>query len=257
MRLEVKLVSSDFRSQLKSRRTLIGTIVTLPCPQTAEILSNSGFDWLFVDGEHTPLGNPELQVILQVVHERCPCAVRVPANEEVYIKKTLDSGAAAIIAPNVNTADTARRVVAYAKYPPMGRRSVGIARVHGYGMDFDGYMAGANGETAVIVQLEHRDGVGNIDAILDVEGVDAVFIGPYDLSASHGKIGELSDPGVLQSIHHVRDRCLKRNKPIGIFTTDPNAVKTYTDEGYTLIALSMDTIMLGQTARKMLKDVGV
>jgi 2-dehydro-3-deoxyglucarate aldolase/4-hydroxy-2-oxoheptanedioate aldolase len=245
-------VESDFRSRLKKRRPLVGTIVTLACQQTVEILSGAGFDWLFVDGEHAALGAHEIEGILMAANGRCPCAVRIPANEEIHIKHSLDSGAAGIIAPNVNTAETAIQVIDWAKYPPLGRRSVGISRAHGYGMDFEGYMAGANSQTAVIVQLEHRDGVENIDAILDVEGVDAIFIGPYDLSASCGKPGELSDPEVLTCIKRVRDRCLKRNVPVGIFTTEPKQVKPYMDEGYTLVALSMDIVMLGRSAKALL-----
>ncbi|MBW1890822.1 MAG: 2,4-dihydroxyhept-2-ene-1,7-dioic acid aldolase [Deltaproteobacteria bacterium] len=242
----------DMRSALKSKQPLIGTIVSLPCPQIAEILSCSGFDWLFIDGEHAPLGPLEIQSILQAVHERCPCVVRIPSNEEVYIKQVLDCGTSGVIAPRVNSAETAEQVVRFAKYPPQGERSVGISRAHGYGMHFEDYMERANDETAVIVQIEHIEGVDNIDSILDTEGVDAVFIGPYDLSASLGKTGNLSDPEVLRCIHHVRDRCLEHQKPVGIFTMDAGAVSSLVGEGYTLIAMGMDTMMLGASAKRML-----
>ena len=247
-----RLMSNSFGANLQSKQPLIGTIVTLCDPSVAEILSISGFDWLFVDGEHAPLGAMDIQRILQAVRGRCACAVRIPANEEVYIKQTLDSGADGVIVPRVNDAEMARQAVRHARYPPVGERSVGISRAHGFGQHFEEYVSTANEKTAVIVQLEHKDGVDNIEAILDVAGVDAVFIGPYDMSASLGSIGELTDPEVVRCIHHVRDCCLAKKVPVGIFTMDAGAVKSFADEGYTLIAAGMDTVMLGASAKKIL-----
>lgn len=245
-------MSKHFGALLKSRRPIIGTIVTLSDPQVGEILSGCGFDWLFIDGEHAPLGTMDIQRILQAVQGRCPCAVRIPANEEVYIKQTLDSGADGVIVPRVNDAEMARQAVRHAKYPPVGERSVGISRAHGFGPQFEEYVSTANEKTAVIVQIEHKDGVDNIEAILDVQGVDAVFIGPYDMSASLGRIGELTDPEVVRCIHHVRDCCLAKQVPVGIFTMDAGVVKSFADEGYTLIAVGMDTVMLGASAKTIL-----
>ena len=163
-------MNNNFGVKLHNGQPLIGTIITLADPQAVEVISSCGFDWLFVDGEHAPLGAMEIQGILQAVHDRCPCAVRIPANQEVYIKKTLDSGANGIIVPRVNDAEMAQQAVGYAKYPPMGERSVGISRAHGFGMHFAEYIKTANERTADIVQIEHKEGVENIDAILDVKG---------------------------------------------------------------------------------------
>ena len=116
-------------------------------------------------------------------------------------------------------------------------------------------MEAANHRTALVVQIEHVDGVENVDAILDVEGVDAVFIGPYDLSASLGKTGKLTDPEVERCIHHVRDRCLAHQKPVGIFTMDAKTVTSLKAEGYTLIAVGMDTAMLSNSAKTILAQV--
>jgi len=250
----MKKMSNNFGTKLQDGQPLIGTMVTLADPQVIEVISSCGFDWLFVDGEHAPLGAMEIQGILQAVHNRCPCAVRIPANQEVYIKQALDSGANGVIVPRVNDAEMARQAVGYAKYYPLGERSVGISRAHGFGMHFVEYVKTANERTAVIVQIEHKEGVENIDAILDVKGVNAVFIGPYDLSASLGKIGKLTDPEVVRCIHHVRDRCLATQTPVGIFTMDAGAVKSLADEGYTLIAVGMDTVMLGESAKRMLNQ---
>src|SRR4051794_36701770 len=193
----------NFRSRLTSGETLLGTMVTLPAPATAEILADIGFDWLFIDGEHGPLETRELLAILQAVGHRVACIVRVPAADEVPIKKVLDLGAAGIIVPQVNTVEQAANVVRYARDSPSGSRGVGLARAHGYGLRFQEYVETANERVAVIVQAEHAQAVANIESIVKVEGIDAVLLGPYDLSASLGKMGRIDDPAVIAAIDHV------------------------------------------------------
>ena len=245
----------DFRKRLRDKERLAGTIVTLPCPQIAERLSHCGFDWLFIDGEHGPLSIGDIQLLLQAAQPRCSCLVRLAANGDVYIKQALDAGADGIIAPLVNDADTAQRVVALAKYPPQGSRSVGIGRAQAYGDGFADYVARANDQVAVIIQVEHVDAVANIDAILDVSGIDGVFVGPYDLSASMGKPGRIDDVDVQGQIETVRRACSAHNVALGIFGLDAAAVRPFIDRGYTLLAVGMDTLFLGQSARRVLSAV--
>src|SRR5512147_638755 len=163
-----------FRARLLQGDLLIGTMITLTSPEVAEIMAEVGFDWLFLDAEHSVFEARELQAALQAAGAATPCVVRLPVAAEVPIKKALDIGAAGIIAPQVNSAAQAEQVVGWAKYAPLGTRGVGIGRAHGYGMTFQPYVQNANDAVAVIVQAEHIDAVHNIEAIAQVEGVDAV-----------------------------------------------------------------------------------
>ncbi len=230
---------------------MFGTIQTLASPEVTEIIGAAGFDWLFVDLEHSAMSIREAQAILQTADQALACLIRVPVNQEDWIKKSLDTGADGIIIPQIQTAESAARAVSLCKYPPEGTRSVGIARAHGFGARFDQYMADANDEITVILQIEHIHAVENIDTILAVPGIDAVFIGPYDLSASMGKTGRVTDAGVQQAIASVKAKADQAGIPTGIFGATPDAVKPYIDAGHTLIAVGMDTLLMGSALRDM------
>src|SRR5215510_502427 len=196
-------MTNEFRARLKRREKLVGTMVTLASASSAEVLASLGFDWLFVDAEHGPLETRELLGILQAVGDKTACIVRVPEAAEVPIKKALDLGAHGIIVPQVNTAEQAAAVVRWSRYAPEGARGVGLARAHGYGARLREYLRDANREIAVIVVAEHAEAVANIEAIARVPGIDAVLLGPYDLSASLGKMGQIDDPGLVAAIRRV------------------------------------------------------
>ena len=245
----------DFRQRFLSGERLIGTMLTLPSGAVAELLGDCGFDWLFVDAEHGPFESTELQNVLQTVSRRVACLVRVPSHGEVLIKRSLDLGAAGVIVPQVNTAAQAERIVEFSRYAPLGNRGVGIARAHGYGLDFQPYVERANDTTTVVVQAEHVQAVENIDEIVKIPGVDGVLIGPYDLSASMGVMGQIDHPRVVEAIDHVTRSCQKVGMKLGIFGVSVADVKPFLDRGYTLLVIGVDTIMLGRTARHMLQDL--
>ena len=245
----------EFRARLKGGELLLGTMVTLPSAAAAEILASLGFDWLFIDGEHGPLETRELNEILQAVSHKTACIVRVPEAAEVPIKKALDLGAHGIIVPQVNTAEQAANAVRFARYAPEGARGVGLARAHGYGQRFREYLDAANRETAVIVQAEHVRAVENIEEIVRVPGVDAVLLGPYDLSASLGKMGQIDDPVVVAAIRRVTDVCRKAGMPLGYFGVTAAAVQPYVALGYTLIVAGVDTLYLGNGAKALLAEL--
>lgn len=244
---------NDFRKRLKAGEKLIGTMVTLPTPSAAEILADIGFDWLFIDGEHGPLEIPDIQRILQTVDSKTACIVRVAAENEAAIKRVLDVGAAGVIVPQVNTAEQAKNVVRFSRYAPEGSRGVGLARAHGYGFGFQEYVETANQRISVIVQAEHRDAVENIEQIVQVAGVDAVLLGPYDLAASLGKMGQVDAPEVLEAIDHITKTCQAADMPLGYFGVTAEAIRPYAEKGYTLLVGGVDVLFLGSGAAAMKK----
>ncbi len=241
----------DFRRRLVEGELLLGTMVTIGSAEVGEILGRAGFDWLFLDGEHSVMGAADWQRVMQGAGREMPCLVRLPVGDEVSIKKALDAGAAGVIVPMVQTAEQAIDVVRWAKYAPAGERGVGLGRASGYGHDLQGYLARANEETAVVVQAEHIRAVENIEAIVRVEGVDAVLIGPYDLSASMGLMGQVAHPDVQAAIGRVAAACLGAGTPLGIFGVSAAAVMPSIERGYTLIVAGVDTLLLGGAAREM------
>src|SRR3974390_460076 len=150
-------MTASLREALRGPKPLIGTLVTTAAPEIAEVLALAGFDWLFIDLEHGSLSIQDAQRAIQAVAGRCFCVVRVPDATAENIKRVLDTGCDGFIAPHVNSADDARTIVALAKYPPVGVRSVGLGRAQGYGLSFAEYIASANDRVAVIVQAEHVD----------------------------------------------------------------------------------------------------
>ncbi len=243
----------NLKEKLKQKKAVLGTIQALPSPEVTDILAAAGFDWLFLDMEHTAIDVVTAQRILQAGQHAFHCIIRTPSHEEAWVKKILDTGADGIIFPQVNTAETAERAVSLCKYPPQGVRSVGLARAHGYGTRFTEYIQQANQTLTVVVQAEHIRAVENIEAIINVKGVDAIFIGPYDLSASMGLTGQVSHPDVLKNIEKVRTACLEKGMPVGIFSSNPDDVKGFVQKGYTLICAGIDAMYLGNVLADAVK----
>ena len=251
---KAKTMTASFRQRLKDHEMLRGTIVSLAAPEVAEVLSAAGFDWLFIEAEHGPLDALTIQHLLQGAGST-PCLVRLAQSAEVWIKQALDAGAAGVIAPMINSAEQAAQVVRWAKYAPLGTRGVGVSRAHGYGFKFQEYVSHANDETVVVVQAEHIDAVNNMTEIVQVPGVDAVLVGPYDLSASLGRPGEVTHPEVRSAIEHITQICQAARMPLGIFGMTTEAVKPYIERGYTLITASIDTVLMGNAARQLLNQL--
>lgn len=248
-------MNTSLRQRLKANELLIGTMVTLNSREVAEVMADVGFDWLCFDGEHGAIDvTNSLQGLLQAARGESACIVRVPALDEAALKHVLDSGATGVMVPQVHTAEQAAQAVRWSKYPPEGSRGMGIARAHGYGFRVAEYLENANSETVVIVQAESAQAVREIDAIAQVPGVDAVLIGPYDLSASLGHPGALSHPDVQGAIARIAEACQVHQMPVGIFGISAAAVKPFMARGFRLILVGVDATLLGQAARDLLRS---
>jgi 2-keto-3-deoxy-L-rhamnonate aldolase RhmA len=249
-------MQSSFHQQLRSRQTLLlGTLITLPCAEIADALSRLSFDWLWIDLEHGNLNFRDAQLIVQAMSDRCAAIVRVPNQDEVSLKKALDIGIAGVIVPQVKTAEEAKRIVSYCHYPPEGTRGVGIARAQGYGITFQASVQQANDNTAVILQIEHIDAVNQINKILAVAGIDAVLIGPYDLSGSLNRLGEVQHPEVSNAIQLVLDACQRQQMPVGIFCSTPEQVLQWQQEGVNLVAIGTDITFLWRAAQQAIATI--
>jgi 2-keto-3-deoxy-L-rhamnonate aldolase RhmA len=244
-----------FRERIRAGDRLLGTLVTLNAPEVAEVMRLVGFDWLFLDGEHSPLEAASLQRLLQAAGPDLPCLVRVPEAGEAFVKKALDIGAAGIVVPMVNTAEDAERVVRLARYTPQGNRGVGLGRAHGYGLRFRDYLDKANEGVSVVVQAEHIRAVEQMEDIVRVDGVDAVLVGPYDLSASLGRPGEVAHPEVVAAVERATSVCRGAGVSLGVFGIDARAVRPYVERGYTLLVAGVDTMLLGNAASGLLEDL--
>jgi 2-keto-3-deoxy-L-rhamnonate aldolase RhmA len=246
----------SFVAALKGSATLLGTLVSLRSPEVAEALALSGFDWLFVDMEHSPIDAAAAHAILQAVAGRALVALRLPSNSPEHFKQALDAGCDAVIVPMVNTVEETRAAVGAAKYPPLGARGAGIGRAHGYGIDFAGYVARANSSVAVIVQIEHIQAVENIEEILAVEGLDAVFLGPYDLSGSMGRLGQVAHPEVVAAMDTVRAACARAGMPWGIFCATAEKAAEEVARGARFVVAGSDLSLMMGAAANSLRTLG-
>lgn len=241
------------KGKLATGKRVIGSWITIPDPAVAEIMARAGFEFLTVDMEHSPItlaGAAELIRVISLCGV-CPL-VRLSSNDPTLTKRVLDAGAGGIIVPMVNSEEEAQAAVGGAKYPPAGYRSVGLSRAQGYGTSFEEYFRAANDDILVIVQIEHKKAVADIDAILGVPGLDAFLIGPYDLSASMGRPGDFSDPEVAAALARVAAAGRAHGVPAGFHAVapSPDGLLERINEGFALVAYSVDFLLLGETCRR-------
>ncbi len=245
-------MKNSFRKRLLANETLIGTLVSIPSVEVVELLASLGFDWLFIDAEHGAFGPEHVVSMLQAAHD-CPCLVRIPGPDEAWVKKVLDAGATGIIVPQINNPEQAQAVVNYAKYPPLGRRGVGLGRAHGYGTYFSDYLENANQQTVIVLQAETQSVLNHLDQISAMEHVDAILIGPYDLSASLGHMGDISHSVVQDAIQRIKQACASQKTQLGIFGVCAENIAAYKAMGFTLLTVGVDTLFLQTAASAELK----
>jgi 2-keto-3-deoxy-L-rhamnonate aldolase RhmA len=220
----------------------MGTILTVDHPAVVEIARLAGFDWLWIDAEHGSFTEISASLACAINTGGPPAFVRLPDRSSTAIKRFLDIGCDGIILPQVSTAAEVKQIARAALYPPRGQRSIGLARAQGYGAKFSEYLREKS--YAIIVQIETVAGVKNARAIVEHEAVDAVIIGPYDLSGSFGIPGQVDSPLVTESIVSVLALCKEAGKPCGIFAGTAEKARAYAKMSFDLIAVGIDTTTL-------------
>lgn len=248
------------RTRIYDGEIVVGSWLNTGSPVIAELLASLGFDFLTVDTEHAAVNVPQAQLLFQGVAAGDPdCAplVRLPSTEYETVKRYLDAGAQGVIAPLVNTPGEAESLVNAVKYPPDGQRGVGFARSNAYGTAFEESVPADNDNTLICVQIEHTKGIKHVDDILAVKGVDAAFVGPYDLSASLNRTGEFDHPDVQEAIDRVREACRNHDVAPGVHIVKPDTdeARRYLSEGYRMLAYSLDVTMLAHIAEQGLTTI--
>lgn len=230
------------RSWFGARPAKIGTLLTIDHPALTEIAALAGFDWLWIDAEHGRFNELSAGLSCAVNAAGPPAFVRLPDTSPTTIKRYLDIGSDGIILPLVSTLEDVNEIARAALYPPHGTRSVGIARAQGYGARFAESLR--TQDYSILIQIETALGVENAAALVAHEAVDAVLIGPYDLSGSYGIPGQVDAPQVRDSIARVLALCHDAQKPCGIFAATVETARVYAAQGFDMIAVGMDTTAL-------------
>jgi 4-hydroxy-2-oxoheptanedioate aldolase len=245
----MELQRNEFKHAIAAGKLQIGLWNSLCSNIVTEIVCYSGFDWLLLDTEHSPNELPAVMAQLQSVQRGTATPIVRPAwNDTVLIKRILDVGAQSILVPFVQNAEEAKRAVAATRYPPDGVRGITTSgRAARYGRVKD-YVKKANSEICVLVQVETREAMDQLEAIAGVDGIDGVFVGPADLSASLGQIGNPQHPEVQKAIEDVAKRLKKIGKPAGILTPVEEEARRYIEWGYTFVAVGSDLGLVAKGA---------
>lgn len=244
---------NGFKAKLARGPTQIGLWLGLTDPVCVEIAAGAGFDWLLLDGEHAPHDIASLLAGLQAMAAYpVQPIVRVPVGDPTAIKRVLDIGAQSVLVPMVESAEQARRLVAAMRYPPQGTRGVGTALARAARWNrFGDYFERANLEMCLIVQIESASGLDHIEEIAAVDGVDALFIGPADLAASLGHLGNPAHPAVRQAIHSAFSRIIATGKACGSLSADAAIARDCLDRGCRFVAVGTDTLLLANATREL------
>lgn len=247
-------LNPTFRDRLRDAdRTQAGLWLCAGSPLVAEICAGAGLDWLLIDMEHSPNGLESVLAQLQAVAASTSTpVVRVPINDAVTLKQVLDLGAQSVLVPMVNTAADAEAAVAAVRYPPRGVRGVGSALARSARWNrVDGYLTDADEHVSLFVQIETAEAVANAAAIAAVDGVDGVFVGPSDLAASMGLIGQQTHPDVTASVLTAFAAVREVGKPVGVNAFDPAAAERYIDAGATFVLVGADVALLARGSESL------
>ena len=246
-------LSNDLKAKLSNRQLVFGSWVSFSHPSITEIFAAQGFDFHAIDMEHTTISLDHAQrIIAASQYFSVPCLPRPMSHSNDYIKPLLDSGANGIIAPLIHNAEDSHGIIDSMKFPPLGKRSFGVNRAHGYGSTFKDYISEWNKSSVYISQIESVAGLSNIESILKNPDLDGVMIGPYDMSGSLGVPGQISHQKMLEAEKTIIEACRSANKSCGtqISEFSPENIEIALNKGYTFIIASSDLFVLNSWAER-------
>jgi 2-dehydro-3-deoxyglucarate aldolase len=246
-------VTNKIKQALKENRVCLGGWTLSGSVVIAEILAQTGFDWVCIDAEHSPVSKETIQnMIIAIERHRAEPVVRIGLNIETEFKKFLDAGARGILVPMIKSSSDVEKAISFCKYAPAGNRSFALPRAAGYGKYAEQYFKSANQSIFLGIMIEHIQAVENLDSILAYNQIDAVFVGPYDLSGSLGKPGQFDDREFKQALEHIYHKASQHNIPTGIHEVTPTRDKilNHIKNGLRLIACGLDTLFVLENAEK-------
>lgn len=232
------------KQKFESRTNIVSAWLSVGHPAVAEVTAAQGFDFVLIDTEHTAMSLETVENMsrgVDATEGETETIVRVPSNDPVRIKRVLDIGVAGVMVPMVETEAEAREVVRATQYPPAGIRGVASGRAAEYGDDFRGYVETANDSMVTIVQIENQQGIKNAADIAAVDGVDAVFVGPADLSANLGVFAEWENERLDEAIQQVINGADSAGVPVGTLVVDPDDIEMRVDQGFDYLIVGKDT----------------
>lgn len=245
------MIKLSIREKILNCEKVVGTWLQSGNPVIAEIMADYGYDFIAADMEHTDINEEGFTHFTRAVGGKCEPFARVRENDTIAIRRLLDCGATGIIVPLVNNSSDAKKAVSAAKYPPIGVRGFAFIRANNWGLNFDEYAKKANDDVTVIVMIETKEAVENIEEILSVDGVDGVLIGPYDMSGSYGVPGQTNHQFVIDAKEKVLKSCKNHNKAAGqhiVLPTKENVTEAVA-QGFTFLVVGMDTVFVAQGAK--------
>ncbi|MEM1546179.1 MAG: aldolase/citrate lyase family protein [Candidatus Methanomethylicia archaeon] len=248
---------NGLKNTIRSGKVTLGTWVTIGHPEISDILSTLPFDWLVFDMEHGPLDIGVVEILMMPLKgTNITPIVRIPWNDLVVIKRVLDIGAYGLVIPWVNSRSDVENALIACKYPPHGLRGVGPRRCIMYGAyDIKKYYETFENELIIAIQAETRKALDNLEEIASVNGVDIVFIGPNDLSASLGIFREFNHPKFLEALSIVIKTCRKTDTTPGIMAYNLNQARKYIEMGFKFISIANDAVMMRNIFNEILTSL--
>jgi len=252
---------NKLKESLKNNKVSFGAWIQIPHSSIIEIIAyncNEKLDWICVDIEHGSIDIESMTNLIRAIEKfNITPVVRIPQNDPVWIHRALDAGAMGLIIPMINNRTEAMKAVSEALYPPIGKRSFGYSRANFYGADFDDYIKIANDEISIILQIEDINAINELDAILEIKGIDGTFIGPYDLSGSIGIAGDFKNSSYQNALLVYISKSKKHSVSMGIHIVRPTKerIEKAINDGYKIIAIGTDAVFLEEKCKNIFSDL--